>query len=289
MAWQRKIPFGYAMENGEIQCNTTESEAVRDIFRRYLNGAAYSKIADEMVHQGIHYHQHTAEWNKHMVKRILENERYLGEKGYPAIIDQATYMNAQLLRGSKTDYAPCPDYILPIREKAICGVCGANMLRDIKANGNPRWHCENSDCGNRLYITDEALRDALAERLIALASNPSLLDWPVPRSSGDDHTLEVVRIENEITRELNKAAPSVDYTRMLILACAAEKYAGLYDRTPHRRIQRLQARFVSRPIDNTTCDALLETAVSGIAFESSGKLSLRLVNGINYTDAGKEN
>lgn len=288
MAWQRKIPFGYTMENGEIQCSHMESEAVRDVYRRYLSGAAYSKIADEMMRQGIHYHQHTAEWNKHMVKRILENERYLGEKGYPAIIDQVTYMNAQLLRGSKTDYAPCPDYIQPIREKAVCGVCGAKMLRDTRSNGKPRWHCENSDCGNCLYIADEMLRDMLAERLVALASSPSLLDWPVPRGSGEQ-TLEVVRIENEITRELNKAAPSVDYTRMLILACAAEKYTGLYDRTPHRRIQRLQARLVSRPVDDTTCCALMDTAVSGIAFEAGGKLSLRLVNGNNFSQDGKEN
>jgi len=288
MAWQRKIPFGYTMENGEIQYSPTESEAVRDIYRRYLSGAAYGKIADEMARQGIHYHQHTAEWNKNMVKRILENERYLGEKKYPAIIDRVTYMNAQLLRGSKTDYEPCPDYIQPIREKAVCGVCGANMLRDTKANGKARWYCENDDCGNRLYITDEALRDMLAERLIALASAPSLLDWPVPRNS-DERPLEVVRIENEITRELNKAEPSADYTRMLILACAAEKYAGLYDRTPHCRIQRLQARLVSRPIDETVCGALFNTAVKEIAFETDGQFSLRLINGNNLNADGKEN
>lgn len=288
MAWQRKIPFGYAMNNGEIQCSPTESEAVRDIYRRYLSGAAYGKIAGEMERQGIHYHQHTDQWNKHMVKRILENERYLGEKGYPAIIDQVTYMNAQLLRGSKTDYTPCPEYIQPIREKAVCGVCGAHMLRDTRANGKARWHCENADCGNRLYITDEVLRDALAQHLTALANTPSLLDWPVPRDSGD-RPLEVVRIENEITREINKAEPSADYTRMLILACAAEKYAGQYDRTPHRRIQKLQARLVSRPMDETVRGALFEAAVKEIAFETGGKLSLRLVNGNNLDEDGKEN
>jgi hypothetical protein len=288
MAWQRKIPFGYIMEDGEIQCSPTESEAVRDIYRRYLNGAAYSKIADEMALQGIHYHQQTAEWNKHMVKRILENERYLGEKGYPAIIDRVTYMNAQLLRGSKTDYEPCPDYIQPIREKAVCGVCGAKMNRDTKSNGKTRWYCENDNCENRRYITDEALRDALVERLITLANNPALLDWPIPRNSRDQ-PLEVMRIENEITRELNKAEPSADYTGMLILACAAEKYAGLYDRTPHRRIQRLQARLVSRPIDETVCGALFESAVKEIAFEAGGQLGLRLVNGNNLKDDRREN
>jgi hypothetical protein len=98
-----------------------------------------------------------------------------------------------------------------------------------------------------------------------------------------------MRIENEITRELNKAEPSADYTGMLILACAAEKYAGLYDRTPHRRIQRLQARLVSRPIDETVCGALFESAVKEIAFEAGGQLGLRLVNGNNLKDDRREN
>ena len=74
MAWQRKIPFGYTMKKGEIQCSPTESAAVKEIFRLYADGMAYSKIAAEMMRRGLRYHSHTAEWNKHMVKRILENE-----------------------------------------------------------------------------------------------------------------------------------------------------------------------------------------------------------------------
>ena len=69
MAWQRKIPFGYTMKKGEIQCSPTESAAVKEIFRLYADGMAYSKIAAEMMRRGLRYHSHTAEWNKHMVKR----------------------------------------------------------------------------------------------------------------------------------------------------------------------------------------------------------------------------
>lgn len=83
MAWQRKIPFGYQVRNGRINCHPEEAELVRAIFSRYLLGGSYSQIADEMTQQGVRYHQHNAQWNKHMVKRILENERYLGMDGYP--------------------------------------------------------------------------------------------------------------------------------------------------------------------------------------------------------------
>ena len=55
MAWQRKTPFGYMIQNGEIICHPQESGAVRDIFARYLLGESYSQIAGEMERLGIRY------------------------------------------------------------------------------------------------------------------------------------------------------------------------------------------------------------------------------------------
>ena len=57
MAWQRKIPFGYQVQNGRINCHPEEAELVRAIFSRYLLGGSYSQIADEMARQGVRYHQ----------------------------------------------------------------------------------------------------------------------------------------------------------------------------------------------------------------------------------------
>ena len=53
MAWQRKTPFGYMIQNGEIIRHPQESGAVRDIFARYLLGESYSQIAGEMERLGI--------------------------------------------------------------------------------------------------------------------------------------------------------------------------------------------------------------------------------------------
>ena len=91
MAWQRKTPFGYMIQNGEIIRHPQERGAVRDIFARYLLGESYSQIAGEMERLGIRYHQHTPQWNKHMVKRILENERYLGAGGYQVLDTVSPY------------------------------------------------------------------------------------------------------------------------------------------------------------------------------------------------------
>lgn len=78
MAWQRKIPFGYMMENGIPTRCEAEATAVQAIYAMYRSGSSYNQIASEMERRGVPYHAHTPQWNKHMVKRILENPRYLG-------------------------------------------------------------------------------------------------------------------------------------------------------------------------------------------------------------------
>ena len=48
MAKNRKIPFGYMMQNGEITTNPKEVLAVVTIFRSYLNGDSLTTIAQSM-------------------------------------------------------------------------------------------------------------------------------------------------------------------------------------------------------------------------------------------------
>ena len=66
------------MQNGEIQTEPTESKAVQEIFKAYLNGSSLLAIANLMSSQGVSYNGVSSAWNKNMVKRILENEKYLG-------------------------------------------------------------------------------------------------------------------------------------------------------------------------------------------------------------------
>ena len=86
MAWQRKIPFGYEIRGGQLRPHPQEGDAVRYIFGQYLAGASLLTIAEGMTGRGPRYHQHTPEWNKHMVKRVLENARYTGADGYPPLV-----------------------------------------------------------------------------------------------------------------------------------------------------------------------------------------------------------
>lgn len=82
------IPYGYKIERGKAVVDEEQAEQVRMIFKGYLSGLAYV-VAAEAVGIKISHPS---------VKRILQNKRYLGDKYYPAIIDQETFERAEAER-----------------------------------------------------------------------------------------------------------------------------------------------------------------------------------------------
>ncbi len=279
MAWQRKTPFGYLIQKGRTAQHPAEAEAVKDIFQLYLTGLSYQQIAREMERRGIHYHQHTPQWNKHMVKRILENRNYLGTEVYPAIISGDDFLAVHLQKTDKTDYAPCPEKIAPVRKKAVCAHCGAVMTRDTKTHGKTRWRCQNGECGQTVTMEDWELLARLGERLRELADRPDLLT-PAKLPAQDGPSLDAVRIQNELNLAFNRGAESGEMIRLLIFAAAAETYSAIPDPGPAYRMDSLRARLAAAPEDETLQQELLDTAVKAIRIGKSS-LELELVNGAN--------
>ncbi len=104
---KRKMLYGYLMRNGEVIVEPREAVTVKLIFADYLEGLSYKAIAEMLNEEKIPYSPEVADWNKHKVKRLLENPRYTGEKEYPAIIEPETFANVQQLIQSKaTNYTP---------------------------------------------------------------------------------------------------------------------------------------------------------------------------------------
>ena len=77
--------FGYHMELGDIVPSPNEAETVRYIYTRYLAGASFQCLANELNQKALPYHTGKP-WNKNMVARILEDSRYVGADLYPPII-----------------------------------------------------------------------------------------------------------------------------------------------------------------------------------------------------------
>lgn len=77
-----RLPY----DAGEITILPEEAELVRFIFQCYSTGATLGELTKALCRQEIHYYAGRT-WNKNMVSRILEDGRYIGEKGYPALIE----------------------------------------------------------------------------------------------------------------------------------------------------------------------------------------------------------
>lgn len=275
MAWQRTIPFGYQMQNGEIRPHPQESASVRDIFARYLAGQSYLSIAEHLTEHGPRYHEHTPKWNKHMVKRILENQRYIGRNHFPKLVEESDFLAVRLQRSDRNTYKPCPACIEPVRAKAVCALCGAKMTRDTKAHGRARWTC--SECGCAVKLADEVLCQRVNAQLRALAQAPHLLeDKPDPPIQISPDTR---RIQNELTLAFNRGSESTEYMKMLMFAAASEHYAAIPDPTPRHELHQLRAQLESGMVGDHILDKLMEIAVQAVRIAPDKSVTLELTNG----------
>ncbi|MBQ9721277.1 MAG: recombinase family protein [Oscillospiraceae bacterium] len=283
MAWQRKIPFGYQMRHGVIACEQDEAEAVKRIFALYLQSESLQRIAKAMTQSGIRYHQHTEQWNKHMVKRILENGHYLGDEQYPRLIDSDAYLAVRLLKEDKNVHAPCA-VNHDIREKVVCVHCGARMVRSMKYRKNARWEC--GSCSHSMTVSDGTLTSAVDRLLDTLVRDPQCLAEPIPPAPAPSQN--AFRIMNELTNAFNRGTESSEYLRSLIFAVAAERYNELPDTTLQYKLDRLRARVESGECDKLLRQELLKTAVRAIRLTSRADITLELVNGQIVDADGKE-
>lgn len=118
MATNRKQPFGYQMEFGEIVPCQPEAETVLWVYQTYLKGASYNALVDTLQERGISYHGDKP-WNKNMVARILEDRRYTGVDGYPSFITEEQFNAVQLRRQDKTNPVQKPPAKKELRR--LCG------------------------------------------------------------------------------------------------------------------------------------------------------------------------
>ena len=277
MAWQRTIPFGYRMEQAELVCEKAEAETVRRVFAMYLAGDSMKRIAEVMTEQGVLYYQDKPGWNKNMVKRILENGKYLGGGECPRIISDEDFLATQRLKESKNLYAPCPTNIAPIKEKLVCFVCGAGMMRLSLGKGAARWKCRNPDCSCIVRFPDSELCWKVDDCLRLIAQTPELLAdcdaLPPPDRS------DVMRLENELVAAFNRGVENAEYMKTLIFAVAAEKYKQLPDNALCRKVEAIQAKIESQELTAQLKQELMHTVVQAIRIGAGSTVAMQLING----------
>lgn len=228
----RKILYGYQIQRGDLVTVPQEAETVRRITSLYLNGLSYQKICDTLNGDGIPFSGEAPLWNKHKVKRLLENPRYTGADGYPSILEKEKFDTVQsMIRGKTSHYTKTEKRpVHKLKEYLCCGNCHGRLLG---MGGRDQRHdtlylrCEH--CGMQVTISDA---DLLAEVTRRMAEHDAPPEVPYVPSG------EVVRLTNAINRGLEHPDKPEDVVA-LVLQGVAVRYDCCSAPTEHDTSHRL--------------------------------------------------
>ena len=281
MKKNRNIPFGYTMQKGEIVEEPTESQAVKDIFKLYLDGKSMSELARQMSISQISYNGITFDWNKNMVKRILENEKYLGKDGYPALIDSETFYRANARKKIKaTSVNEISEELKIIRSLTYCTECGHRLSRIGGNTQTDKWDCRNIECSRFNYrLTDNMIKDILLHILNAVIANPDLLDTDSEISAYTTN-IKVKCQQNEINRLMDNPEIDSEKVKTEILRLAELKYdCCTYDESP-QKTEYLKELLSDREQLNIIDYDLLKSCVSRIFIGDVYTIEIEFINGV---------
>lgn len=286
MKKNRYLPFGYHIQNGTLCIHEAEAAVVRQVFADYQAGISYRRIAESLTAKSIPYMEKRTDWNKHMVKRMLENPRYCGGDSFPPILPADTFGAVAALIGQKSQGEPLSEELDSIRSKAVCGACGAKYKRDGRSKNYEAWCCSAEGRITPKRIPDQILLERVTAILNTIIREPSLLELPSPHR--ENYSLDVARTESQINRELEKSEVDSDYTKLLIFGCAAAKYEACADTEPEYLARRLLAIFEQQPLLDAFSIQLFEDTVKQVVIDLDGSLWLRMINGKLIQNQAKE-
>ena len=92
---RRTMPFGYKYENGQIIVEKASAGIVSEIYDRYVAGESMLNISSLLNKLNVQYSPGIVGWNKARIKRILENEHYVGDEVYPQIVTEEMFEQAK--------------------------------------------------------------------------------------------------------------------------------------------------------------------------------------------------
>ncbi len=218
-------PYGYQKDEGcrnRLVVDPVAAGVVRDIFRMKLHGMSQDAIAGRLNDMGVlspmeyksasgsNYQTsfktgERALWSSVTVRRILENECYVGnlvqgrqttpnhkvkkyvvkpekdwvriEKNHEAVVSDRDFAIVQRLLGMDTRMSPEQSEVYPLAGMVVCADCGAAMVRKNVCSGKRKYRyyvCsrnkETKECASH-RIGVERLEEAVLEVLKVQVAN----------------------------------------------------------------------------------------------------------------------
>lgn len=274
----RRFPYGYEMVNGCIQPCKGELKVLNEIFSDYIGGKNLKNIAESLTNQKVEYLPGEHVWNKNRIKRIIEDERYLGNDTYPKLISDEMYRQANAIKSERRTTTDCIVHSdnKPFVYAVKCAKCGCKMLHRTDRNKklSETWYCQNSDCKASVKMNISDMQNKVTMLLNQVISNPRLAE----RSNhiNEEFSINIRKAENEISRMLEQLDFDKEVLKNLIFECAANKYDE--NKSARHITDRLKADFEnSSPLSKFQAKFFQRT-VSQILLMSDGSVLIRLKN-----------
>lgn len=186
-------PYGFRLQDKQLQAFEQEADVVRYIFLQYLSGWSTSEIARDLNEKGIKTKLGRGPWQSSKISYILSNERYVGDCRYQKtyrdttvpfkqsknrgqedmfyatdthapIIDRETFDKAQaLLQDRKEQFCRTEQQnIYPLTSRIRCSECGSFYRRKVR-NGAIKWVCAKHSADTHAcpsgYYNEERIYD----------------------------------------------------------------------------------------------------------------------------------
>lgn len=197
-------PFGYKVEGKNYVIDEHEAEAIKAIFKMYLEGYGYTKIIHWLNTNGYKTRR-GLEFKKTSIHDLLKNDKYIGHYVYgkvqrnidgvrshnidenrlisshntiPAIIDMHTWESVQMkMKNNKNAtgaYRATREYLLS--GKIFCS-CGTKMIgkttnrKDYVSGEYSRYYCPSKECSIPA-IRRSDIEDIVYNHINEVLSNP---------------------------------------------------------------------------------------------------------------------
>ena len=200
---------------------------MRSIYLQYLAGVSFKQLAEQLQTEDVPYDEDKS-WNKNMVARILEDDRYIGEKEFPALIPTEQFHAAQERRKEM-----CPEYKQTPAQKELRKLCGGT-------------------------VPDSVARKVL-KILNQMVDDPQIIKI---ETSGVPTTEDIRRLQQELNTLLQTPPVDADTARQKALEVASLKLASV--KTEEYESHRLRGVFETHPKMDALDAALLKQSLRKI-------------------------
>lgn len=282
----RQIAFGYEIVYGDIKIVEREVEIIRNVYALYIQGLSLVEIANRLNVLPISYANDGRAWDKHMVKRMLENPKYKGDKGYPIIISDDIARLAAECKERKSYKIQEGDKqrLDTYREKSSCGICGKKMIRMHKGSGAKKvtyWKCSDKKCdGHKHYFNEKKLNRFVAELMNDISEDVFIIEPTTKKDYEKD--VAIIQAQNEVNQMTEN--PEIELENIIegILNLASIKFQRCKAGDSTALTEKIKECMAIYPKQEMPDGNTMEKVIRKIQMYPNRRLNIELINGKEF-------